>query len=170
LSKQSKTSRQSKSIATQTKRGDMKSIFAGTQRRTRQSVETRQKILGATEKWLITNGYHTFSMGNIANECNISPGNLTYHFPSKELLFTAVVDRITSFYLEAFSRFLSSKQVQTESEVECLIKWLMKDAASGRIARLNRELWMLSSHYPQIRKKISYLVSLHSYTGRIDGG
>ena len=157
MSKQSEPLRYSKSIAIRTKCWDTKSTFAGTRRRTGQGIETRQKILEATEKWLITNGYCTFSMHKIAHECNISPGNLTYHFPSKELLFTAVVDRITSFYLEGFSRLLLEKFSKDESGIEALMKWLLKDAAKAQTTRLNRELWMLSLHFPKIQKQLSNL-------------
>jgi AcrR family transcriptional regulator len=156
LSKQLKTTRYSKGTASQIKHGDTKSTSAGTQRRTRQGIETRQKILDATEEWLITNGYHTFSMGNIANECKISPGNLTYHFPRKELLFLGLVDKITTFYLEGFSRSLSELS-QEGSGIEGLMQWLLKDAAMSQTTRLNRELWMLSSHFPDIQKQLSDL-------------
>jgi AcrR family transcriptional regulator len=95
-------------------------------------------------------------MGNIANECNISPGNLTYHFPRKELLFGELVDKITKTYMEGFSRSLSELP-QEGPGIEGLMQWLLKDAAMAQTTRLNRELWMLSSHFPDIQKQLSDL-------------
>lgn len=115
------------------------------------------QILQATETWLITSGYHKLSMRNIARECKISLGTLTYYFPTKESLINKVIDRLVDHYLFAFNRFLSSEQCQKDSEIDNLIEWLLKDAAKDQITRLNRELWMLSSHYPQIRRKIDDL-------------
>jgi AcrR family transcriptional regulator len=154
LSKLSKTSRSGKKT-TRTRRGSEKSTFAGKRRETLQGKETQKRIIQVTEKWLIASGYHTFSMRNIANECDMSVGNLTYHFPTKESLFNTVLDRIIDFYLDGFSRTLLSKQSQKDPGVEYLMEWVLKDAAKERTTRLNRELWMLSSHYPKIRRKLS---------------
>jgi AcrR family transcriptional regulator len=156
LSTQSKTSRSGKK-APRSKRGNEKSPFAGKRREAAKSIETRQRIIQATEEWLIASGYHTFSMRNIANECDMSVGNLTYHFPRKELIFNVLLDKLTVYYLEGFSRSFSEKLSQKGSGVAGLMKWLLNDAAGNRAARLNRELWMLSSHFPDIHRKLSNL-------------
>jgi len=156
LGKRSKTLRSTKST-TPTKRGSGKSAAAGNRKRTKQSIELEQRIIQATEEWLITSGYHSFSMRNIANECDISVGTLTYHFPTKESLFNSLIDQIIDFYLEGFSRIILGKHVQKGSGIEHLMEWLLQDAAKKRTTRLNRELWMLSSHYPRTRRKLSDL-------------
>ena len=120
-------------------------------------TDISERILDATEERLITSGYHKLRMRNIASDCKISVGNLTYHFPTKESLIYAVVQRLTDFYLKGFKRTLSGKRFQTGSEVESLIEWLLKDSAKDYTTRLNRELWMLSSHYPKIQREIGDL-------------
>jgi AcrR family transcriptional regulator len=155
LSKQSKTSHYTKNATSKRKRGDAKAAFAGTQRRTRQSAGIRQQILRATEKRLITSGYHTLSMRKIASECNISVGNLTYHYPTKELLITSMVNHTLDFYMEQSISLLSTEQSPSNLRVESLFEWLFTDANNEKSARLFRELWTLSSHYPKVHKKMA---------------
>ena len=155
MRKKSKKSGCVKSVASQRRHKDSKSFLTKARNKTKQSIEVKQKILHAAEEWLIKKGYHTFSMRNIANECNISVGNLAYHFPKKELLINALLDKLVSFYLEGCSLSFLEQQSQKEQGIEGLMNWLLKDAAKNRTTRLNRELWMLSSHFPEVRKKFN---------------
>ena len=157
MSEKSKKSRCVKSAASQRSHKNSKSALTKAHNKTKQSIEVKQKILHAAEEWLIKKGYHTFSMRNIANECNISVGNLAYHFPKKELLINALLDKLISFYLKGCSLSFLKQQSQKEPGIEGLMNWLLKDAAKNRTARLNRELWMLSSHFPEVRKKFNYV-------------
>lgn len=54
---------------------------------------TKQQILIAAERLFAEKGYHNVSMRAIANELNISVGNLTYHFPRKADLANALLEQ-----------------------------------------------------------------------------
>ena len=131
-----------------------KTAGAGTQRHTRAGDATRQRILQAAQRLLAEVGHNQLTMKQIADACKISVGNVTYHYPTRELIIQAMVNHLLNDYMINFSRLLSSKQLQTEVGVEIFMKWLLTDATDYNNARLFRELWMLSSHYPEVRKRM----------------
>ena len=62
------------------------------------------KILDAAEDLLIDEGYQSLSIRRIASQCGITPGNLQYYFPSKDILLQALLNKIIQGYLEEFER------------------------------------------------------------------
>jgi AcrR family transcriptional regulator len=55
---------------------------------------TRERILEAAELVFAENGYHEALVDEIGKRTSISKGGLYFHFPSKERLFFAVMDRL----------------------------------------------------------------------------
>lgn len=64
------------------------------------SEKSRQQILDAALKLFSHNGYGATSVRDIAEEAKLSKGNVYHHFPDKEAVFRALLDR----YFEAMSR------------------------------------------------------------------
>ena len=58
------------------------------------SSQTVERILDAAQQVLVTHGGIRFTMRLVARSARISPGNLTYHFPTKNALLRAVATRI----------------------------------------------------------------------------
>ena len=63
---------------------------------TKQSAETRERILKAAEAVFADNGYHDALVDEIGKRTSMSKGGLYFHFPSKEDLFFAVMDRLAN--------------------------------------------------------------------------
>lgn len=61
-----------------------------------QKVKTRDRILGAAENIFADKGYHEALVDEIAEETALSKGGIYFHFPSKEDLFFAVLDRLAA--------------------------------------------------------------------------
>ena len=59
-------------------------------------MKTRERILRATLDLLNKSGIQSVTIQEIANSCNISVGNLAYHFHYKEDLITEIADRINA--------------------------------------------------------------------------
>ena len=53
---------------------------------------TKERIRRTASRLFSERGYRAVTMRNIADELGISVGNLTYHYPHKELLLEAVMD------------------------------------------------------------------------------
>jgi AcrR family transcriptional regulator len=56
--------------------------------------DTRERILEAAEAVFADKGYHDAIVDEIGKRTSISKGGLYFHFPSKEGLFFAVLDRL----------------------------------------------------------------------------
>ena len=63
------------------------------------SEKSRQQILDAALKLFSHRGYGATSVRDIAEEAGLSKGNVYHHFPDKETIFRALIDR----YFEAMS-------------------------------------------------------------------
>lgn len=61
-----------------------------------QSETTRERILEAAEDAFSERGYHETLVEDIAGRTSLSKGGFYFHFPSKEDLFFAVIDRLAN--------------------------------------------------------------------------
>ena len=61
-----------------------------------QSETTRERILEAAEDAFGERGYHETLVEDIAGRTSLSKGGFYFHFPSKEDLFFAVIDRLAN--------------------------------------------------------------------------
>jgi TetR/AcrR family fatty acid metabolism transcriptional regulator len=55
---------------------------------------TRERILEAAEKLFAEKGFHETAMDEIVRAANVSKGGVYFHFPSKEELFFALLDKL----------------------------------------------------------------------------
>lgn len=65
----------------------------------RDKSATREKILNAAEDVFSEKGYHDSLMDDIVVASDTSKGGLYFHFPSKETLFMALLDRLAESLL-----------------------------------------------------------------------
>lgn len=61
-----------------------------------QRETTRERILVAAEDAFADKGYHETLVDDIAGRTSLSKGGFYFHFPSKEDLFFAVIDRLAA--------------------------------------------------------------------------
>ena len=61
---------------------------------------TRLEIIRVASKKFLENGYTATSIKEISKELDMSPGNLTFHFPTKEHLLAALVELLCKFQWE----------------------------------------------------------------------
>jgi AcrR family transcriptional regulator len=64
------------------------------------SEKSRQQILDSALKLFSHKGYGATSVRDIAEEAGLSKGNVYHHFPDKEAIFRALIDR----YFDAMSK------------------------------------------------------------------
>ncbi len=58
---------------------------------------TRLEIVRVASKLFLENGYTETPIKAICNELDMSPGNVTFYFPSKEHLLAELIDRLCEF-------------------------------------------------------------------------
>ncbi|MBR5597858.1 MAG: TetR/AcrR family transcriptional regulator [Lachnospiraceae bacterium] len=60
-------------------------------------TKTKYEIIQVASKFFLEQSYTNTSVHTIAKELGISPGNLTYHFPTKEHLLLGVTEKMVDF-------------------------------------------------------------------------
>ncbi len=90
---------------------------------------TREQIITAAHDLFISQGYHGSSMRQIAAGAEIALGGLYNHFPSKEAVFEAVLERYHP-YREVIPALL-----QAEGET---VEEVVQSAAQELVAAINR--------------------------------
>ena len=98
---------------------------------------------------LIESGHHGMTMRTIADKCGISVGNVTYHFPNKNVLIEEFFSHLLEGFEESLNQFVARALPSREAVVDFFI-WRIREAASDGNKQLMRELWTMASHYPKI--------------------
>ena len=114
-------------------------------------THTRQRILDATFRRLVSEGYAALSVREIAKDAGVNHALINYHFGSKDQLVIDVLDTVNQ-------RLLSRQASMYESGGGFAQKWASArrfyedDLASGFV-RLQAELWAASLSNPGLRDK-----------------
>ena len=121
-------------------------------------------ILESARTILVKYGYVGFTTRRVAEEANISRGNLSYHFPSKQKLLQIVIKSLVVDYTNQFNEILSQGDSLADKKVEDLVSWLLNDAVVEQTVRIYRELWAMSLHDETICRAVDdfYDDILHS--------
>ena len=114
------------------------------------SQATIAHILQSARSVLIEHGHAGFTTRRVAEAAAISPGNLSYHFPSKQDLIRALITQLTTDYAAQFQEFLEAAEIPRGEELQQLIRWLLVDAVTEEGVRTFRELWSMSLFDPVI--------------------
>ena len=115
------------------------------------ATQTRERILDATFRRLVSEGYAALSVREIAKDAGVNHALINYHFRSKDQLVIEVLD-------EANQRLLARQAAMYESAGGFAQKWAdarrfyEDDLASGFV-RLQAELWAASLSNPGLREK-----------------
>lgn len=94
---------------------------------------TRERILDTAERLVLRRGFAATSVDAVIEATPTSKGAFFHHFPSKDDLGRALVDRYARADADALERFLRAAEEQTDDPAEQLIAfvWLFEQAADG---------------------------------------
>ena len=103
---------------------------------------------------LATNGYAAFTTRAVAAAAGITPGNLAYHYKTKNDLLRAVITSMIAGYNRQIDAFFEESESESTDGFANLIAWDIQDSMSKYTSRLFRELWAMASHDRFIAKAI----------------
>lgn len=117
--------------------------------------DTSEKIKEATLTLLAEDGYDTLSMRKIAKEANVSLGQLTYYYATKDNLIVSVVKEVLDiFYIEFEKQVRENKYkiqiviqgieslLNEDTKIEkLLITIISQSQVNLKLQRLLREFW-----------------------------
>ena len=130
------------------------------------ATQTRERILDATFRRLVSEGYAALSVREIAKDAGVNHALINYHFRSKDQLVIDVLDAMNQ-------RLLARQAAMYEGGGGFAQKWASArrfyedDLASGFV-RLQAELWAASLSNPGLREK--FLPRLLAWKKLVLGG
>jgi AcrR family transcriptional regulator len=115
------------------------------------ATQTRERILDATFRRLVSGGYAALSVREIAKDAGVNHALINYHFGSKEQLVIDVLDAVNQ-------RLLARQASMYESGGGFAQKWasarrFYQDDLESGFVRLQAELWAASLSNAGLREK-----------------
>jgi AcrR family transcriptional regulator len=133
-------------------------------------TETVDAILKAALRVLINEGAGAFTIRRIAAECGMKVGNVSYHFPRKELLIQILLDDLLESYDKLLEHRVRQPDLSTEERLRVLIVMCLDDIARIRTTRLFTELWALANHNAFIADRVrAFYQRVHDFIGEYFG-
>lgn len=129
-------------------------------------TETVDTILRAALDLLIDEGATAFTIRRIAARCDMKVGNVSYHFPRKEMLVQVMLDDLIDSYSRLLERTVRIPAVPVEEQLRLLIVLCLDDIRGKRTTRLFSELWALANHSDFVADRVRiFYQRVHDYIG-----
>lgn len=122
-----------------------------------QGSKTVETILQAALHVLIEEGSAAFTLRRIAAQCNLQVGNVSRHFPRKEMLVQVLLDELLTSSEELLKSGVYETKMPAEEALALVIKGTLDDIQTKRITHLITELWAMSNHNEFIAKRVEGL-------------
>jgi AcrR family transcriptional regulator len=120
---------------------------------------TKNRIIEAALCELTEVGYSAFTQEGVSKRVGISLGNLTYHFPKRTDLLSAMIESWLKEWSNGFKLDVR-RNLKTEDSFVDFVEWVMKGAIEPKNVRLYRELWAMANHDFEIE------IALHNLYNR----
>jgi AcrR family transcriptional regulator len=129
-------------------------------------TETVDSILQAALTVLINEGATAFSIRRIAAACDMKVGNVSYHFPRKEMLVHVLLDDLFKSYDAKLELSVRKPDISVDERLRMVIIMCLDDISSKRTTHLFSELWALANHNEFIAEKVrAFYKSVHDVIG-----
>lgn len=109
-------------------------------------TETVDQILTAALAVLIDEGADAFTLRRIAARCDMKVGNVSYHFPRKEMLIQVMLDELVDSYGAMMDQTVRKPGLTAEERLRRVIILCLDDIQTKRTTHLFTELWALANH------------------------
>ena len=83
-------------------------------------MTTREQLIDSAMRNLYQFGYNRFSFAHVAKDCSIAKASIHYHFPSKDTLVLAAIDKYTNDQKEFLESLKHNNQLDTLEKFEKL--------------------------------------------------
>jgi AcrR family transcriptional regulator len=124
------------------------------------SRATRARLLESAITCLAELGWSASTVAVVAEHAGVSRGAAQHHFPTREALFTAALEHVTTERGEQMRRQLHERRAEMDTRA---IVDLVFDLFSGTFFRAALMLWVAAAAEPPLREQI---VPLEARIGR----
>jgi len=98
---------------------------------------TRERILEAAERLFAEKGFHETAMDEIVRASKVSKGGVYFHFPSKEELFFALLDKLADALQREVQREITRRRgavAKIQGALEVVLRTLQAIAILPRLS------------------------------------
>jgi AcrR family transcriptional regulator len=117
--------------------------------------ETVDAILKAAAHVLIEEGGRAFSLRRIATECGLEVGNVSYHFPRKEMLVQVLLQEVLVSSESLVESKLRHSGISAEDALAMVITTTLDDIGTKRTTHLFTELWAMANQNDFVADRVS---------------
>ncbi|MDB5686118.1 MAG: TetR family transcriptional regulator [Rhizorhabdus sp.] len=129
-------------------------------------TETVDAILKAALAVLIDEGANAFTIRRIAAACGMNVGNVSYHFPRKEMLIQILLDELLESYDKTLENRVRQPHLNAEQRLTAIIVVCLEDISGKRTTRLFTELWALANQNDFIADRVrAFYQKVHDVIG-----
>lgn len=129
--------------------------------------DTVDQILAAALRVLIEEGASAFTLRRVAAECGMKVGNLSYHFPKKQLLIQLLLGELLISYEGLIDRTVRVPGLGPEDRLVATIAICLDDILTKRTTHLFTELWALANHDPFVADRLrAFYAHVHGIIGQ----
>ena len=129
-------------------------------------AETADAILAAALHVLIEEGAGAFTFRRIAAQCGMKVGNVSYHFPRKEILVQVLLEDLLESYDKLLDNEVRQPGLSAEERLRLIVTLCLDDIAGKRTTRLFTELWALANHDDYIAERVRiFYRRVHDFIG-----
>ena len=122
-----------------------------------QGSKTVETILQAALHVLIEEGSAAFTLRRIAAQCNLQVGNVSRHFPRKEMLVQVLLEELLTANEDLLKRGVYESRMPAEEALALVISGTLNDIETKRITNLITELWAMSNHNEFVADRVEAL-------------
>ena len=116
--------------------------------------KTVDAILQAALHVLIEEGSGALTLRRIASECNLQVGNVSRHFPKKEMLVQVLLFELLATSEEQIKQGIRDTKMPPEEALALIITGTLDEIGTKKMAHLFTELWAMSNHNPFVAERV----------------
>lgn len=122
----------------------------------RSGAATRTRILESATSVLAEEGITGFTLQAVAKSAGIHYGNLTHHYPTREVLIDGMFDFLIERYRERF-RDMTEQFAAGSASIRDVVAWLLDDAVTKGTAPVFLQLWAMACSMPDVAQGMTRL-------------
>lgn len=116
--------------------------------------DTVNAILEAALHILIEEGASAFTLRRIASECGLKLGNVSRHFPRKEMLVQVLLEELLMPSEGLVERNIRKTGMAAEDALQLIIEGSLDEIKTKRMTHLFIELWAMANHNEFVAERV----------------
>lgn len=127
--------------------------------------DTVDAILKAALQVLVEEGASAFTLRRIAAQCGMKVGNVSRHFPRKEMLVQVLLEELLTPTVGEARSSLTSRGIPAEEALALVIGGTLDETKTKKMTHLFTELWAMANHNQFVAERIEMVYQyMHDLT------